>query len=147
MKPMPEEPSQTDEVYLQALQMIRQRACDGHCVQDVLGALHVSRRTLERSFLAQLGHPPAHEVNLVRLDRAKTLLATTDMAIKRVTALVGFRRTTNFCAFFRRHTGYSPAEYRRTAGQRRGRHGVLQDQYGKADANLSGNGVFVADTT
>jgi transcriptional regulator GlxA family with amidase domain len=52
------------------------------------------------------------------LQRAKTLLETTDLPVERVARLVGMNATTHLNHFFRRWLQMTPGEYRR---QQRGR--------------------------
>jgi transcriptional regulator GlxA family with amidase domain len=99
----------------QALRLIRQRACEGATVEQILDSVHVSRKTLERDFLLHLGRTPGQELIRLRIERAKHLLCTTYLPIKRVAFMTGFctnRSATNFSAFFRRETGVSPSAFR-----------------------------------
>ena len=96
-----------------ALQMIREQACVGLDVGDVLGTLKLSRKTFERKFIDAIGHPPGEEIRRVRLDRAKDLLRTTELSVTRVGRMVGFDRGSMFTRFFKTQTGLTPREYRR----------------------------------
>lgn len=96
-----------------AVQFIRERATAGITVQDVLEKVPVSRRTLECRFRQFLGRSPHAEILRARLERAKTLLASTDLPMPRVADAAGFA-TPEYMAFaFRREMGMKPAEYRR----------------------------------
>ncbi len=59
-----------------ALRHIRQHAVEGLSVKQLLEAVPVNRRTLERRFVSVLGHTPLEEIRRIRLDRAKVLLQT-----------------------------------------------------------------------
>ena len=71
---------------VRALTLIRERACDGSGVEEVLDDLTVSRSTLERQFLAAVGRTPGQEMLRVRLQRAKELLRTTALPVSKVAA-------------------------------------------------------------
>ena len=95
-----------------AREFIRSHACEGIRVADVVRALSISRRTMENHFRQSVGHSPGEEIALVRLERAKELLTETDLSMTHVSGMAGFNEPPRFNAFFRRHVGLSPSEYR-----------------------------------
>jgi LacI family transcriptional regulator len=96
-----------------ALEYIRQHACEGISVEDIVRVLAISRRTFESRFIQRVGHSPGHEIQNVQIQRAKHLLADTELSITRIGAMVGFAESASFTRFIKRHTGVSPREYRR----------------------------------
>lgn len=96
-----------------AMQMIRDRACEGIDVGDVLETLGISRKTFERRFVDAIGHPPGEELRRIRLARAEQLLATTDLTVTRIGCMVGFPRPSMFARFFKTRSGQTPREFRR----------------------------------
>ncbi len=103
----------TESVVVRALALIRERACDGLAIEEILDDLTVSRSTLERQFAAVVGRPPGQELLRVRLARAKELLRTTDLPVSRIAAMTGYERSSSFSEFFRREAGTSPRAYRK----------------------------------
>jgi LacI family transcriptional regulator len=101
-----------------AIRFIRDRACEGINVADVLTEFPRSRSSLERAFKTILGRTPKAEILRVQLERAKNLLARTDLAVADVAAKAGFRSLTYFSAAFRRTLGVSPGAYRVRSGKR-----------------------------
>ena len=97
----------------EALRFIRENAAAPIRVHDVLGHVALSRRTLERRFVKQLGRTPLAEIHRVHLDRAKRLLIDTDLAIPAVAEAAGFGDDTRFNFMFRRDAGVPPTAYRR----------------------------------
>ena len=71
------------------------------------------QRTLERRFLAAIGHGIRDELCLCRLDRARRLLTDTGMSMKEVAFAAGFRSARQMGRVFRRLSGMSPSQYRR----------------------------------
>jgi LacI family transcriptional regulator len=67
---------------------------------------------LERRFLELLGRSPKQEIRRARLERAKALLAGTDVKIEGVAADSGFRCYARFARAFRGATGLTPSAYR-----------------------------------
>lgn len=66
-----------------------------------------------RAFKQTVGVPPHRYQLRLRLERAQTLLATTDMAITDVAAAVGYDTPQTLARLFRREIGMSPGQYRR----------------------------------
>ncbi|MFM1905050.1 MAG: hypothetical protein RLZZ440_2950, partial [Planctomycetota bacterium] len=103
---------------LRALGFIRENATNGILVEDVLEAVPMSRRGLERLFQEQLGRSPAEEIRRVRIERAKHLLATTDLTIPKVATACGFGTGAYMATVFRKVVGITPLRYRAAAGAR-----------------------------
>ena len=95
-----------------ALRDIRARAAEGLSVKELLNAIPVNRRTLERRFISVLGHTPLDEIRRVRLERAKVLLQT-DLPIYEVAARAGFATPEYMATSFLQATGQTPTAYRR----------------------------------
>jgi LacI family transcriptional regulator len=95
------------------MRFIRDHACDGVGVDDVVGAALASRRFLERRFQAVLGRSPNREILRVRIDRARLLLIETDLTLASIAQKSGFRGPKYFGDAFVRETGLPPAEFRR----------------------------------
>ena len=64
-----------------AARFIREHACEGIDVSNVLRAVPMSRSTLDRRFHKLLGRSPKDEILRVRLNRVKQLLAETDLPL------------------------------------------------------------------
>jgi len=74
----------------------------------------LSVRALERRFTRTIGKPPLHWLLLQRVRRAQEMLETTSTPVEAVATACGFGTATNMRAHFKKHTGVSPAAYRRT---------------------------------
>lgn len=96
-----------------ALKFVRDHAHEPITVEDVLDAAPVSRRVLEQRFVKYIGRSPAAEIRRAHLDRAKSLLTRTDLAIPRVAAASGFNHPEVMTRVFRRELGTTPTAYRR----------------------------------
>jgi LacI family transcriptional regulator len=96
-----------------ALRLIRQRACEGLRVADVLRLVPLSRSLLERRFRKFLGRSPQAEIRLVQVKRIKQLLAETDLPLAEIAGLSGFEHVEYLSVVFKRLTGQSPGAYRR----------------------------------
>lgn len=103
-----------DDDIRNALRFIREHAQDPVEVADIAAHVAVSRRTLETKFRATLGRTPAHELRRVRIELAKKLLAETSDPITSIVFATGFNSRQVFSSLFRRETGWTPSEYRRS---------------------------------
>ncbi|MBI1372584.1 MAG: helix-turn-helix domain-containing protein [Phycisphaera sp.] len=101
----------TDDIE-RAIRLIRDNACLGIRVDDVMETLPISRPTFEKRFSERVGHTPGQEIQRVRLERAKELLSTTGLSITQIASMVGYGRVSVFSDFFRRQTGDSPKHFR-----------------------------------
>jgi LacI family transcriptional regulator len=101
-----------DRVVAAALRFIRSHASDGIDVADVVQHVGISRTSLERRMQRRLGRSPLAEINRVRLQRVKQLLAETTYTLPEIADLSGFAYSEYMIAFFRRHTNQTPGEYR-----------------------------------
>ncbi|MCK1797565.1 helix-turn-helix domain-containing protein [Streptomyces sp. XM4193] len=81
---------------------------------DIADRAGTSTRTLIRHFREQTGTTPLRWLHRARIRRAQHLLETTDHAVERVGAQVGFGSPTAFRDRFKRTTGVSPHAYRRS---------------------------------
>lgn len=79
----------------------------------------MSERNFSRAFHREVGVTPARFVEVARLDRAKTLLETTDWPLARVAERSGFGSLDALHRVFRKRLGATPAEYRARFGRRR----------------------------
>jgi LacI family transcriptional regulator len=97
-----------------AVRFIREHACDGIRVADVLRHVPIARSLLERRFRRAVGRSPHAEIRLVQVRRATELLAHTDLPLRRVAELTGFPHLEYLSYLFKRTTGKSPREFRRS---------------------------------
>jgi len=78
------------------------------------GLVRLSPYHFSRAFKHSFGSPPHRYHIMRRVDQAKTLLARTTVSVTEIALQVGFSETSAFTASFRRVTGLSPTEYRRS---------------------------------
>ncbi len=95
-----------------ALRFIREHATEGIQVSDVLDAVSIHRRTLEKRFRDRLGRSPAVEIRRVQLEHAKLLLTETDLPVAEVAERSGFTSPPRLTEAFARETTVTPKRYR-----------------------------------
>jgi AraC family transcriptional regulator len=74
-----------------------------------LSAFHFAR-----AFKQSFGMPPHRYHTSLRIERAKSLLAQPDLSVTEIAANLGFSETSSFSATFRKLTGRTPSDYRRS---------------------------------
>ncbi len=115
-----------DEEIVDALRYIRDHACRGIIVEDILRQVPISRRSLEIQFRKYLGRSPAREIRRVQLERSRDLLGRRELSITEVALACGFANATRFGVAFKKDTGKTPHSFRKEllAGQRQTTIGV-----------------------
>lgn len=98
-----------------ALRFIREHACRGISVAEVVKHNPVSRSTLERQLRKYLGRTPQEEIRQVQVKRAQELLLTTDLSAERIATLCGFDHPEYLLVVFKRITGMTTTEFRNQA--------------------------------
>ncbi|MCC7475130.1 MAG: DNA-binding transcriptional regulator [Pirellulales bacterium] len=96
-----------------AMRFIREHACDGINVQDVLQHTGLSRSTLDRRFSSVFGKSAREEISRLRLERVKSLLINTDHPLPKIAELAGFEHSEHMGTLFRHTIGETPGEYRK----------------------------------
>ena len=82
------------------------------CVQDIANELGLSRSKLYRKIKALTGNSANEIIRKTRLEKAKELLAKTDMTIGEICFKVGFASPSYFTKRFKEQTGIIPKDYR-----------------------------------
>jgi AraC family L-rhamnose operon transcriptional activator RhaR len=85
-------------------------------VRDVAAQVNLSERQLSRIFHKATGESILAYLTRLRIERAMHLLLNSDLPIKQVAAAVGHPDTHYFTTLFGRHTGTTPAAFRRSGG-------------------------------
>ncbi len=101
-----------DRIVANALQYVRQHACEGVNVEDVVKRAHISRRLLQKRFKDAVGRTMNEELLRVRLNQARFLLEHASMSIAEVSAACGFKHHAYFGKMFKREIGVTPLTYR-----------------------------------
>jgi AraC family transcriptional regulator len=94
------------------LALIEERLDGPVPVQALAAAVHMSPYHFARMFKQSTGQPPHHYVTWQRMDRAKDLLARSELALAEIAARVGYRTQAHFTGVFHARVGVTPRAYR-----------------------------------
>ncbi len=103
-----------DATLVKAMRFIRENACRGITVEDVLEHVHISRSALERRMLACTGRSPKTEILNVRLNHVKQLLHETDLSLAQIAERTGFKHPQYMSHVFKVKTQQTPGQYRQS---------------------------------
>lgn len=107
------ENEETREYCRRAMDYIETRLNGRLSRASIAAGLEISPDHLGRVFHSGMGTTIMRYVTIRRVEAAKLMLQAGRENVHEIAGLVGFANTTGFCAAFKRHTGYSPMEYRR----------------------------------
>ncbi len=103
-----------DPMVARALRLMQERAAELSTSQEVADALGVPQRTLDRRFRdSGLGRTIYEELTRAHVERARSLLAETDLPLAEVAAESGFANQQMLSFVFKKATGSTPGAFRR----------------------------------
>lgn len=91
-----------------AIELIREKACEGLCARDVVKTMRCSRHYAEMKFRDATGHTILDEIQEVRMERAKSLLSNPARSVAAVANLCGYRSPSAFCTQYKKAFGVLP---------------------------------------
>ncbi len=108
-----------DREVAHVVRFIREQACEGITVEDVVHHAPFSRSVLQRRFRAALGRTVHDEIIRVRVERATELLTETRLPPALIALRAGFKHQEYMGAVFKARLGLTPAQVRRGGGESR----------------------------
>ncbi|WGY47139.1 DNA-binding transcriptional regulator [Vibrio sp. ABG19] len=101
-----------DPYVIQALHFIRHNACRGIKVEQVLHHVGISRSNLEARFRQERGYSIHNEIHEAKLERAKSLLISTELPIAEIAQACGYPSLQYMYSVFKKAFAKTPKEYR-----------------------------------
>ena len=102
-----------DRYVLKAIEIMEASCETPVAAAEIATRLGISLRKLERRFRRELGETPVQRYTQLRLERARRLLAQTDLSVTAVAAACGYESASYFARFYREQSGMSPTAFRR----------------------------------
>lgn len=107
-----------DRMVAGALQYIRSHATDPIQVTDVVNALPISRRALQKRFQAVLGRTILDEIRHTRVGMVAQMLTETNLSVEQIALACGYPGIDHISRSFGKIKHMSPLAYRRRYGQK-----------------------------
>lgn len=101
-----------DTYVIQAMHFIRQNACKGIKVEQVLSYVGISRSNMETRFKDEVGHSIHQEIHNSKLKRACNLLAETSLPIAEISELCSYPSLQYMYTVFKKNLEQTPKDYR-----------------------------------
>jgi transcriptional regulator GlxA family with amidase domain len=107
-----------DAEILRAQALIEENLAQAPSVEQLSRQVAMSRRTFVRRFTRATGNSPRAYLQRIKTEAAKRALETSSQPISDIASEVGYADLVAFRRLFLRHTGLTPADYRRRYGPR-----------------------------
>jgi len=95
-----------------AKEYVEKNFADRISVDEISNYLHINSNYFSGSFKKLTGQNFTEYVNVIRIQKAKELIAKSGYRIKEIAGIVGFDNFSYFCTVFKKVTGVSPLEYK-----------------------------------
>lgn len=102
-----------DPKLVQVVEYIHQNAFEPITMGHILHAVPMARRSLERRFMQVFGRSPLEEIRRLRIDKARRLLAETDLPMQNIAEACGYATYNYLTHVFKQVTHMTPRDYRK----------------------------------
>jgi transcriptional regulator GlxA family with amidase domain len=102
-----------DGVILKCQEWLAQQYQRQDIIAELVNRSGLPKRSFDRRFRAATGYSPLSYVQTLRIEEAKQLLETSNIAVEQVGREVGYEDAASFRRLFRRLSGLGPSDYRR----------------------------------
>ncbi|OGP79927.1 MAG: hypothetical protein A2V86_12795 [Deltaproteobacteria bacterium RBG_16_49_23] len=82
--------------------------------RDVAAEVRISREYMGKLFKKEMGCSMDEQINRLRIEKAKLLLKKRNMNLSKIAREVGFTSDSYFCRRFKKQTGMTPTEFKKT---------------------------------
>lgn len=103
----------SDPKLVKVVAYLKKHALEPITMTDILKAVPMARRSLERSFQQAFGRSPVDEIRRIRIDKVRKLLAETDMPMQEIAEACGYATYNYLTHVFKQTTGKTPRDYRK----------------------------------
>ncbi|MBK1878599.1 AraC family transcriptional regulator [Pelagicoccus mobilis] len=102
-----------DPKLVQVVEFLQANAFKNISMTDILKAVPMARRSLERRFQKAFGRSLIDEIRRIRINKARTLLAETNLPMQDIAEICGYATYNYLTHVFKKTTGSTPRDYRK----------------------------------
>lgn len=107
--------NQSDNIVQKACEYVLNHIDEDITLTSIANNLNISKNYLCSIFKLQTGENFLEYATKAKMERAKILLKKHDYKVYEVSDLLGYKETSYFSKLFKKHTGYTPAEYKKNS--------------------------------
>lgn len=111
--------SRAEEHFKSALRFLASNYCNNITIADIAEHENVERHYLNRLFSIYSDYTPMQHLKSFRMEKAKTLLRSTDLSIATISSSVGYLDQLQFSRIFKKDCGVSPTKFRHDFHQKK----------------------------
>ena len=100
------------DLVLETTQYIKQHIDEAITLNQIAAYIGVNESYLSRVFKSKTGTSIKNRINTIKMEKAKELLANTNLKIYEIAMQLGLENTTYLSRLFHQYTGTTPMEYR-----------------------------------
>lgn len=100
------------DLVLETTQYIKQHLDEAITLNQIAAYIGVNESYLSRVFKSKTGTSIKNRINTIKMEKAKELLANTNLKIYEIAMQLGLENTTYLSRLFHQYTGTTPMEYR-----------------------------------
>ena len=101
-----------DQKIEQAKIIMNENVCRDVDPEELAMKLNISYSWFRKVFKDYTGYAPAKYFQELKLRKAKQLLIGTSHSVKEISFILNYKSTEHFFSLFKKHTGFTPMEYR-----------------------------------
>ena len=101
-----------DQKIEQAKIIMNENVCKDVDPEELAMKLNISYSWFRKVFKDYTGYAPAKYFQELKLRKAKQLLIGTSHSVKEISFILNYKSTEHFFSLFKKHTGFTPMEYR-----------------------------------
>lgn len=117
------------DVINKALQYMRRNYAQKVTLDQVAQMVHLSPTYFSKVFSKELGCNFNKYLNILRIEKSKKLLLFDHMKLSEVATMVGFEDQSYFTKVFKRMTGISPHQFRKSGGRKQNGGEISEDLF------------------
>lgn len=118
MKKCSDRPVDLAQEYVEkAVSLIRSSYMEPVKIAELADRINISQKYLWKLFMKNLGMSPQKYLLQVRMEEALKYLRNTNLTVEKIARSVGYGDVVSFLQNFKRYTGVTPTEYRRSSAR------------------------------